>query len=345
MVAAGKGAQSGVLIRDAAALERMADVTTIVIDKTGTLTLGKPAVTGVLPAEGFSEADVLETAAALEQASEHPLAAAIVKAAREKNTRLQEVTDFLSHTGAGVSGRIAGREAAIGNARMMELLGVSVDQGKAQAEPLQEQGKTVMFVSQGGKFAGLIAVEDPIRGTSGRAIRNLQDAGLQIVMATGDTARTAQSVASRLGITEVHAEMLPEDKAILVSRLQSEGKVVAVVGDGINDAPALAGADIGVAMGTGTDIAIENAGITLMSGDPGGLVRSYRLATATVSNIKQNLILAFGYNIIGIPVAAGILYPAFGILLSPAIAAAAMSLSSVSVIGNALRLNLVDLDK
>ncbi len=346
MVATGKGASAGVLIRDAAALERMSDVTTIVIDKTGTLTEGKPVVTELLPHGPYTDLDILAHAAALERSSEHPLALAVVDAAKERNiTRLEPVSDVVAHVGGGIFGQVSGRGVAIGNAGLMTAVGIDVRDVLSEVERRAAQGQTVMYVAIDHDFAGLIAVADPVRANASDAVRALQGAGLEVVMATGDATSTATAVANRLGIASVHAEQKPEDKAALVTKFKADGYIVAVVGDGINDAPALASADIGIAMGTGTDIAIENAGITLIGGDPAALVRAHTLAKASVRNIWQNLAFAFGYNMIGVPIAAGILYPTFGILLSPAIAAAAMSLSSLSVIANALRLNTIDLER
>jgi Cu+-exporting ATPase len=333
----------GVLIKNAEALERFAKVDTLVVDKTGTLTEGKPKVTTLVPAEGVDEADLLRLAASLERASEHPLAAAIVGAAKERDLELSEASDFDSVTGKGVRGRVDGRDVALGNRRLLESLNVDSSALAERAEQRRAEGETVMFVVIDGNPAGLVCVADPIKETTGEAIRRLHDDGLHIVMLTGDNRTTAEAVAKKVGIDEIHAEVLPEQKSEVVRRLREAGKVVAMAGDGINDAPALAAADVGVAMGTGADVAMESAGITLVKGDLTGLVRARRLSEATMRNIKQNLFFAFVYNALGVPVAAGVLYPFTGLLLSPIIAAAAMSLSSVSVIGNALRLRTVRL--
>ncbi|MCT8997152.1 heavy metal translocating P-type ATPase [Chelativorans intermedius] len=338
MTATGRGAQGGVLIRDAEALERFARVDTLVVDKTGTLTEGRPRLTDVIPAEGMERGELLSLAASLERGSEHPLAEAIVDGAEAEGARLAEVKDFEAATGKGVTGTVSGRRVALGNAAMMRDLQVDPGPLAARAERLQEEGKTAMFVALDGRPAGLIAVADPIKETTAEAIRALHDLGLTIIMATGDNARTARAVAGKLGIDEVRADVLPEDKKRLIDELHAKGARVAMAGDGVNDAPALAAADVGIAMGTGADVAMESAGITLVKGDLRGIVRARRLARATIRNIKQNLFFAFVYNAAGVPIAAGILYPVFGVLLSPMIAAAAMSLSSVSVIGNALRL-------
>ena len=343
MVATGRGAGAGVLIRDAEALERFARVDTLIVDKTGTLTEGKPALTDVVVLGTDDENTVLALAAALERGSEHPLADAIVAAAESRGLTLAEVDGFASVTGQGVTGRIGGRTVALGNARYMASLGLEADVAaqKAAADTLRDEGKTAVFVVLDGRLAGMLAVADPIKSTTAEAISALHGLGLRVVMATGDNARTAKAVAQRLGIDEIRADVSPEDKAALVAELKSQGRSVAMAGDGVNDAPALAAADVGVAMGTGTDVAMESAGITLVKGDLMGLVRARRLARGTLDNIRQNLFLAFVYNAAGVPIAAGVLYPFFGVLLSPMIAAAAMSLSSVSVIGNALRLRRV----
>jgi Cu+-exporting ATPase len=343
MVGTGRGAQAGVLIKNAEALERFAKVDTLVVDKTGTLTEGKPKVTTLVPAEGFDEDELLHLAASLERASEHPLAAAIVGAANERGIRLAEAQDFGSTTGKGVHGRVDGREVALGNRKLLESLGVEPGSLAERAERQRSDGETVMFVAVDGRPAGLIGVADPIKETTRDALDALRKEGLRILMVTGDSRTTAEAVARKVGIDEVEAEVLPERKNEVVRRLQGEGKVVAMAGDGINDAPALAQADIGIAMGTGADVAVESAGITLLRGDLSGLVRARRLSEAVMRNIKQNLFFAFVYNAIGVPIAAGVLYPFIGLLLSPIIAAAAMSLSSVSVIGNALRLRAVRL--
>ncbi|EKF17899.1 heavy metal translocating P-type ATPase [Nitratireductor pacificus] len=338
MTATGRGAQAGVLIRDAEALERFAGVDTLIVDKTGTLTEGRPKLADVVPAEGISRADLLMLAGSLERGSEHPLAEAIVEGAQTEGAKLAAAEDFEAVTGKGVSGRVSGRRVSLGNAAMMEAVGVPVAALRETAERLQAEGKTAMFVSVDGGLAGVVAVADPIKESAQSAIRALHESGLTIIMATGDNRRTAESVAKKLGIDAVRADVLPEDKKALVDELRAKGARVAMAGDGVNDAPALAAADVGIAMGTGADVAMESAGITLVKGDLNGIVRARKLARATLRNIKQNLFFAFIYNALGVPVAAGILYPVFGVLLSPMIAAAAMSLSSVSVIGNALRL-------
>ncbi len=338
MVASGKGAGAGVLFKNAEALETLRRVDTLVVDKTGTLTVGKPRLERVAAAEGFAEEEVLALAAALERGSEHPLAAAIVAGARERGVQAQPVEAFVSVTGKGVRGRVEGREVVLGNPAMMAAAGVETGQLAEPAENLRRQGQTTMFVAVEGRAAGLISVADPIKETTPAAIAALHEEGLQIVMLTGDNRTTAQAVARRLGIDNVIAEVLPNQKADAVRKLQGEGRFVAMAGDGINDAPALAQAQVGIAMGTGTDVAMESAGITLVSGDLAGIVRARRLSRATIRNIKQNLFFAFVYNSVGVPVAAGVLFPFFGVLLSPIFAAAAMSLSSVSVISNALRL-------
>jgi Cu+-exporting ATPase len=344
MVATGRGAQAGVLVRNAAALERLAAVDTLVVDKTGTLTEGKPALTGVEVTPGFKPDEVLLLAASLETGSEHPLAAAILRGAEQRGLKPAKIEDFEAVTGQGVKGKIDGRMTALGNARLMESFGVDVSPIAKNAEARRKDGETVMFLSADGKLAGLIAVADPIKATAAEAIAKLHALGLKIVMATGDNETTARAVAARLGIDEVHAGLRPEEKLKLIESLQRQGRVVAMAGDGINDAPALAKADVGIAMGTGADVAMESAGLTLLRGDLRGVVRGVNLARATMRNIKQNLFFAFVYNALGVPVAAGVLYPVFGVLLSPIIAAAAMSLSSVSVVGNALRLRNADLD-
>jgi Cu+-exporting ATPase len=342
MVGIGKGAGSGVLIKNAEALERFEKIDTLVVDKTGTLTEGKPRVVAIVPADGFDEAAVLGFGASLERSSEHPLAAAISAAAHDRNLTLQEVSDFASVTGKGVTGKVGGHAVGVGTIKLLGELGVSADLN-ARADALRRDGATVMFVAVDGHAAGIIAVADPIKATTAAALDSLRKDGIKIVMLTGDNRLTAQAVASKLGITDIEAEVLPEQKNAIVRRLRSEGRIVAMAGDGVNDAPALAEADVGIAMGTGTDVAMQSAGVTLVKGDLAGIARARALSRATMRNIRQNLVLAFIYNILGVPVAAGILYPMFGILLSPVIAAAAMSLSSVSVIGNALRLKLVRL--
>jgi Cu+-exporting ATPase len=343
MVATGRGAQAGVLIKNAEALERFAKVDTLVVDKTGTLTEGKPKVTSLFPAEGIDEADLLRLAASLERASEHPLAAAIVAAAEERGIDLVEARDFDSLTGKGVQGLVDGRAVALGNQRLLDSLGVDPGPLAERAEQRRAEGETVMFVVVDGKPAGLVCVADPIKESTREALDALRTEGLRIVMLTGDNRTTAEAVARKVGIEEIHAEVLPEHKKDVIRRLREEGRVVAMAGDGINDAPALAQADVGIAMGTGADVAMESAGITLVKGDLRGLVQARRLSEAAMRNIKQNLFFAFVYNALGVPVAAGVLYPFTGLLLSPIFAAAAMSLSSVSVIGNALRLRAVRL--
>jgi len=344
MVATGRGAQEGVLVRNAAALERLAAVDTVVVDKTGTLTLGKPSLTAVVPAQGFSDDDVLKFAAAIEAGSEHPLAQAILFAAEQRGIALPKVESFASVTGQGVKGRLEGKQVLFGNQRLLQGVGIDSAPLASRAEALRKDGQTVMFLVIGGRLAGLLAVADPIKPTAAEAIAKLHALGLKLVMATGDNETTAKAVAAKLGIDEVRAGLRPEDKLALIDGLQGRGEVVAMAGDGINDAPALAKADVGIAMGTGADVAMESAGLTLLKGDLRGVVRAINLARATMGNIKQNLFFAFVYNALGVPVAAGVLYPLLGITLSPIIAAAAMSLSSVSVVGNALRLRNVDLD-
>lgn len=338
MVGVGKGAMAGVLIKNAEALERFEKIDTLVVDKTGTLTEGKPRVVAVVPAEGFDEAAVLSLGAALERSSEHPLAAAIVASAKERGVAMQDVADFASVTGKGVTGRIGERQVAVGNAKLLKDLGVASADLETRADDLRREGATAMFVAVDGRPAGIIAVADPIKATTQAALASLRADGIRIVMLTGDNRTTALAVAAKLGITDVEAEVLPEQKNAIVRRLRSEGRAVAMAGDGVNDAPALAEADVGVAMGTGTDVAMQSAGVTLVKGDLAGIARARALSRATMRNIRQNLVLAFVYNVLGIPLAAGVLYPTFGLLLSPIVAAAAMSLSSVSVIGNALRL-------
>jgi Cu+-exporting ATPase len=338
MVGTGKGARMGVLIRHAEALETLEKVDVIVVDKTGTLTEGKPRLTAVETVDGIDDHKLLGLAAAVEAASEHPLAAAIVAGARDRGQQVPQAGDFESITGQGVRARIGEHRVAVGNRRLMETLGTFDEALAERAEALRAQGQTVMFVAVDDRAAGLIGVSDPIKETTPDAIRSLHRAGVKVVMLTGDSARTAHAVASQVGIDEVHADVSPEDKHRIVRELQDRGAVVAMAGDGINDAPALAQADVGIAMGTGTDVAMESAGITLMGGDLRGVARARALSRATMRNIRQNLFLAFVYNALGVPIAAGVLYPWLGLLLNPMIAAAAMSLSSVSVIGNAMRL-------
>ena len=343
MVGMGKGAQNGILIRDAEALETFEKVDTVVVDKTGTLTEGKPRLIGVMPAEGIEEDELLALAAAVERASEHPLAAAIVAGARERGLALAGAEDFASVTGEGAQAMVNGKRVSIGNEKLMRRSGSFDERWAALAADARAEGQTVMFAAVDGQAAGLIAVADPIKPTSAEAIARMHRAGIRVVMLTGDAEGTAQSVARTLGIDEVHANVSPEDKHRVVSELKGQGRIVAMAGDGINDAPALAAADVGIAMGTGTDVAMESAGITLVGGDLAGIAKARRLSRLTMRNIRQNLLFAFGYNSLGVPVAAGLLYPFFGLLLSPMIAAAAMSLSSVSVIGNALRLRRASL--
>ena len=343
MVGVGRGAHAGVLIKNAEALERFEKVDTLVLDKTGTLTEGRPSVTAILPALGFVEADILRLSASLERGSEHPLADAIVRAAKDRDIPLTEAADFDSPVGRGVRGTIEGRQVALGNTRFLGELSIDVSALEPKAEALRHDGATAIFVAIDGKAAGVIGIADPIKATTPAAILALKAAGLRLVMMTGDNRTTAEAVARRLGIDEVQAEVLPQDKASVVQQLRSQGRIVAMAGDGVNDAPALAAADVGVAMGAGSDVAIESAGVTLLGGDLQGIVRARHLSRAVMGNIRQNLVFAFGYNALGIPVAAGLLYPVFGWLLSPALAALAMALSSVSVIGNALRLRAVRL--
>ena len=341
MVGTGRGAQAGVLIKNAEALETMEKVNTLVVDKTGTLTEGKPKLTSVVALAGFVEDEVLRLGASLERASEHPLAAAIVNGARGKNIALTAVSEFRSITGKGVMGTVEGRMVALGNLKLFEELHIEAGDLPARAETLRSDGQTVMLLAIDGKAAGLIGVADPVKESTAEAIRALHEEGVQVIMLTGDNRITAEAVAKKLGIDRIEAEVLPEQKSAIVKQLQAEGLIVAMAGDGINDAPALAQAQVGIAMGTGTDVAMESAGITLVKGDLRGIVRALRLSRATMHNIRQNLFFAFIYNVLGIPVAAGVLYPFFGLLLSPIIAAAAMSFSSVSVITNALRLRRV----
>ncbi len=338
MVGTGRGALVGVLIKNAEALEIMEKVNTLVVDKTGTLTEGKPKLVSVVAVAGFDENEVLRLGASLERASEHPLAAAIVNGAQEKNLTLASVTDFRSYTGKGVAGTVEGHAVALGNLKLFEELGIVPGELVARADTLRGDGQTVMLLAIDGKAAGLLGVADPIKESTLEAIRALHKEGVQVIMLTGDNRITAEAVARKLGIDRVEAEVLPEQKVSIVKQLQAQGRIVAMAGDGINDAPALAQAHVGIAMGTGTDVAMESAGITLVKGDLRGIVRAVRLSRATMRNIRQNLFFAFIYNVLGIPVAAGVLYPFFGLLLSPIIAAAAMSLSSASVITNALRL-------
>jgi Cu+-exporting ATPase len=343
MVGVGRGAQAGVLIKNAEALERMEKVDTLVVDKTGTLTEGKPKVVAVVPATGFEESEVLRLAASVEQASEHPLAAAVVAAAQERRLALSPVSAFDSPTGKGVVGMVDGRRISLGNAKFLREIGIDAVDLDGEAERLRADGATAIFLAVDGKIAAVIAIADPVKPTTSEALKLLAQDGVRVVMLTGDNRTTAQAVARRLGIENVEAEVLPEQKSAVVERLRQQGRVVAMAGDGVNDAPALAGADVGIAMGTGTDVAIESASITLLKGDLTGIVRARRLSAATMHNIRQNLFFAFVYNAAGVPIAAGVLYPLFGILLSPVIAAAAMALSSVSVVGNSLRLRRLQL--
>ncbi len=341
MVGVGRGAQLGVLIRDAEALERLEKVDTVVVDKTGTLTEGKPRVTELILTEGIAESELLRLAASLERGSEHPLAHAIVEKAKEAEVKLTEALDFEAPNGMGVIGQIDGKRIALGNRLLMESEGVNTQSQDTHADQLRSDGATVIFASIDGNLAGLLAIADPVKETTEEAIRSLQAGGIRVVMLTGDNRTSANAVARRLGIDEVEAEVLPEDKGRVIQRLRDEGRIVVMAGDGVNDAPALATADVGIAMGTGTDVAIESAGVTLLRGDLTGIATAHKLSKATMRNIRQNLFFAFAYNAAGIPIAAGILYPFTGMLLSPIIAAAAMSLSSVSVIGNALRLRMI----
>ena len=343
MVGVGRGAQSGVLIKNAEALERLETIDTLVVDKTGTLTEGRPSVVAIRTAGNIDEAALLRLTASLEKSSEHPLAAAIVRAASGRGISLATPTSFEAPSGKGVTGIVRGRRLVIGNARIMSEAGIDIAALGTEADTLRKDGATAIFVAIDGKAAGVIAIADPIKESTAPAIATLREAGIRVVMLTGDNRTTAEAVAAKLGITEVEADVLPDDKSRIVARLRSEGRAVAMAGDGVNDAPALAAADVGIAMGTGTDVAMESAGVTLLRGDLMGLVRARRLSQATMSNIRQNLLFAFLYNAAGVPIAAGVLYPVFGLLLSPIIAAAAMALSSVSVIGNALRLGRVRL--
>jgi Cu+-exporting ATPase len=343
MVGVGRGAQAGVLIKNAEALERMEKVDTLVVDKTGTLTEGKPAVTRIVPAQGFDEREVLRLAASVERASEHPLAIAIVAAADAQGIATAPVTEFDSPVGRGALGTVEGRRIALGNARFMAEHGVDVAALSQAAEELRQDGATAIFVGIDGRPTGILAIADPVKASTPEALAVIKADGIRVVMLTGDNRTTAEAVARRLGINEVEAEVLPEQKSAVVDKFKREGRVVAMAGDGVNDAPALAAADVGIAMGSGTDVAIESAGVTLLKGDLTGIVRARRMSEATMRNIRQNLFFAFIYNVAGIPVAAGVLYPFFGILLSPIIAAAAMALSSVSVIANASRLRVVRL--
>ncbi len=345
MTATGRGAQAGVLIKNAEALERFAKVDTLIVDKTGTLTEGKPKLVAVLPTTGHEEAEVLRLAASLERGSEHPLAEAIVSGAEERGVEFAEVNGFEAVTGKGVKGTVDGKAVALGNAKLVADLGLDGGDLKDKADAWRDGGETVMYVIVGSEIAGLVAIADPVKETTPSALTALHAEGFRIVMATGDNERTAKAVAGKLGIDEIRADVLPEDKARIIKELQAEGRKVAMAGDGVNDAPALAQADVGIAMGTGADVTIESAGFTLVKGDLNGIVRARKLARATMRNIRQNLFFALVYNASGVPVAAGVLYPVFGILISPIFAAAAMSLSSVSVVGNALRLRTVSIEE
>jgi Cu+-exporting ATPase len=343
MVGTGRGALAGILIKTAESLEILEKVDTVVVDKTGTLTEGKPRVTSLIPAAGSTETQLLKVAAALERASEHPLAAAVLAAANEREIEIGSVTDFRSLTGKGIAGIVDDARAALGNRALLADLAISLGLLDDRAKPLEAEGQTVMFVAANGKAIGAIGVSDPIKPTTAEAIDRLHRDGIRIVMLTGDSRATAESVARKLKIDSVEAQVLPNQKGGIVNRLKAEGHIVAMAGDGVNDAPALAAANVGIAMGTGTDVAIESAGITLLKGDLVGIARARTLSRATMRNIRQNLFFAFAYNALGVPIAAGILYPFFGLLLSPILASAAMTFSSVSVITNALRLRRVAL--
>jgi Cu+-exporting ATPase len=343
MVGVGRGAQAGVLIKNAEALERMEKIDTLVVDKTGTLTEGKPKVVAVVAATGFQENEILRLAASVERASEHPLADAIVRSASERKLDLSNVDEFDSPTGKGVTGKVDGKSIALGNSKFLASIGIDVQSLEAESERLRGDGATVINIAVDGELAGLFAIADPVKASTPDALKALAAEGIKVIMLTGDNRTTANAIARQLGISDVEAEVLPEQKSAVVSKLQKAGRIVAMAGDGVNDAPALAAAEVGIAMGTGTDVAMESAGITLLKGDLTGIVRARRLSQATMSNIRQNLFFAFIYNAAGIPIAAGVLYPSFGILLSPIIAAAAMALSSVSVVGNALRLRVTRL--
>jgi Cu+-exporting ATPase len=343
MVGTGRGAHAGVLVRNAEALETLEKINTVVVDKTGTLTEGKPSLATIKVAPGFEETKVIRQVATLERASEHPLAAAIVQAAEHRGTTLSSVAEFRSVTGKGVTGVVDGHNVAAGNPALMHSLGISIEVLESEAERLRSDGQTVMFVAVDGRLSGLLGVADPIKASTQEGIDLLHRAGVRITMLTGDNRRTAEAVARKLSIDDVMAEVLPEQKLEVIRSLKASGGKVAMAGDGVNDAPALAEADVGIAMGTGTDVAMESAGVTLISGDLRGIARARRLSQATMKNIRQNLFFAFVYNAIGVPIAAGILYPFFGLVLSPMIASAAMTFSSVSVIANALRLRKAQL--
>lgn len=338
MVGVGRGAHMGVLIKNAEALERMERIDTLVVDKTGTLTEGKPKVVAMVAAEGITDAELLRLAASVERASEHPLAEAIVNEAKDRNIQLADVQDFDSPVGKGALGTVEGKKVLLGNAAFMHSQGVDTSAMEAEAERQRGEGATVINMAVDGRLAGILAIADPVKASTPEALRDLAAAGVKVIMLTGDNRTTAQAVARRLGIADVEAEVLPDQKSAVVTKLQKQGRIVAMAGDGVNDAPALAAAEVGIAMGTGTDVAMESAGVTLLKGDLTGIVHALRLSRATMSNIRQNLFFAFAYNAAGIPIAAGVLYPTFGLLLSPIVAAAAMALSSVSVVGNALRL-------
>jgi Cu+-exporting ATPase len=338
MVGVGRGAQAGVLIKNAEALERLEKIDTLVVDKTGTLTEGKPKVVKIVAATGFQENDVLQLAASVERASEHPLADAIVRTAKERQIELRAVEGFDAPTGKGATGKVSGKVIVLGNVRYLQSIGIDTAPLDSEAEQLRSDGATVIHIAVDGRLAALFAIADPVKTSTPEALKALAAEGIKVIMLTGDNRTTAKAVAQRLGISEVEAEVLPDQKSAVVTKLRNAGRVVAMAGDGVNDAPALAAADVGIAMGTGTDVAMESAGVTLLKGDLTGIVRARKLSQATMTNIRQNLFFAFIYNAAGIPIAAGVLYPAFGILLSPIISAAAMALSSVSVVGNALRL-------
>jgi P-type Cu+ transporter len=343
MVGTGRGATAGVLIKNAEALEVLEKIDTLVVDKTGTLTEGKPRLISVIPVRGQDENEILYLAASLERGSEHPLAAAIVKGAEERGVKLAETREFRSITGKGVVGSVDGKNVALGNAKLLEELNIEAGELWGQSEELRKEGQTVMYVVVDGAIAGLLGVADPVKQSTPEAIGLLHEDGVKIVMLTGDNRTTAEAVAKRLGIDQIQAEVLPEQKVEVVKRLQTEGRMVAMAGDGVNDAPALAQAHVGIAMGTGTDVAMESAGVTLIKGDLRGIAKARHLSRGTMRNIRENLFFAFIYNVLGIPIAAGVLYPFFGVLLSPVIASVAMTFSSVSVITNALRLNRLEL--
>jgi Cu+-exporting ATPase len=345
MVGIGRGARAGVLIKNAEVLERMEKVDTLVIDKTGTLTEGKPTVTAVLPGRGFEEAEILRLAASVERASEHPLAEAIVKAAASRGIAAAAVSGFDAPAGKGALGTVEGRKVLAGSAAFLQAHGVEIGVLAGEADELRREGATAVFMAVDSRLAGILAIADPVKPETVETLAGLKAEGMRVVMVTGDNRTTAEAVARRVGIDEVEAEVLPERKGAVVERLKGKGRIVAMAGDGVNDAPALAAADVGIAMGTGADVAIESAGVTLLGGDLGGILRARRLSRAVMRNIRQNLFFAFVYNALGVPVAAGVLYPFLGVLLSPMAAAAAMALSSVSVIANATRLREVSLHR